>query len=78
MATGRIKTLVPDRGFGFIAVEGAGQPHDVFFHHSAVEGTSFEGLREGQEVEFDEQPDPRNPQRTRAAHVRVADEQSAY
>ena len=76
MATGRIKTLVEDRGFGFIAVEGSGNPHDVFFHHSAVEGTNFEGLHEGQEVEFDEQPDPRNPQRTRAAHVRPMDDGS--
>ncbi|HEU5425036.1 MAG TPA: cold shock domain-containing protein [Nitrolancea sp.] len=78
MATGHIKTLVEDRGFGFIAVDDASSPHDVFFHHSAVEGGNFEGLREGQQVEFDEQPDPRNPQRTRAAHVRVSEESSSF
>lgn len=76
MATGRIKTLVEDRGFGFIAVDDSVSPHDVFFHHSAVQGGTFEGLHEGQEVEFDEQPDPRNPQRTRAANVRVAGQDS--
>jgi cold shock protein len=48
MPQGTIKKLVADKGFGFIK----GERGDVFFHHSAVVGTSFEELQEGQTVEF--------------------------
>lgn len=70
MATGTIAT-VTDRGFGFIQRdEGDG---DLFFHLSAVEGGGFDGLREGQRVTFDEEPDPRDPRRMRAVHVSPVD-----
>ena len=49
MPEGTIKKLVSDRGFGFIAGGGT----EVFFHHSVVEGTSFEELSEGQSVVFE-------------------------
>jgi cold shock protein len=71
MATGTIITIRDDKGFGFIAPEGQ-QGNDVFFHRSAVVDTEFEQLREGQEVSFDEEPDPRNPARQRAVNVRPA------
>lgn len=57
MATGTIKKLVSDKGFGFITTDRG----DLFFHHSAVEGTQFESLREGQEVEFSEGSGPKGP-----------------
>ncbi len=69
MATGTIKNLVKDRGFGFIQVEGASD--DVFFHSTSVVGSSFDDLSVGQPVEFDIEADPRNPRRSRAANVRV-------
>jgi CspA family cold shock protein len=69
MANGTIKTLVRERGFGFIKEDGSAV--DLFFHRSAVSGTDFENLAEGQAVEFDIQPDPRNSARTQAANVRV-------
>lgn len=72
MATGTIATIREDKGFGFIA-PGGGDGNDVFFHRSAVEGVEFEDLREGQEVSFDQEPDPRNPDRQRAINVRLAD-----
>lgn len=54
MPRGRIKTLVTDRGFGFIGSEGRG---DLFFHHTALQGADyrvdFNSLKEGQEVEFE-------------------------
>jgi CspA family cold shock protein len=50
MPQGRVKKLVSDRGFGFI--EG-NRGDDLFFHHSAVEGTTIEKLREGQVVEYE-------------------------
>ena len=48
MATGKIKKLVSDKGFGFIAGDGK----DLFFHSKEVVGTTFDSLREGQEVEY--------------------------
>ena len=49
MPEGTIKKLSLDRGFGFIATEDC----DVFFHHSAVKGTHFDELEEGQTVEYE-------------------------
>jgi CspA family cold shock protein len=50
MAEGTIKRLM-DRGFGFI---NTGTDKDLFFHNSAVEGVSFEELKEGQRVSYTE------------------------
>lgn len=71
MATGQIKRLVRDRGFGFIRPEGASE--DIFFHGSALQGGSFDQLSEGQNVEFDSENDPRDPKRSRAINIRVQD-----
>jgi CspA family cold shock protein len=70
MATGEIKRLVRDRGFGFIRPEGASE--DIFFHSSAFTGGVFDDLSEGQRVEFDTEADPRDPKRSRAINVRGA------
>lgn len=72
MAQGTIKSIRDDRGFGFIAPDGATK--DVFFHSSAVEGRIFDQLREGQRVEFEVGEDPRNPGRERAENVRLIEE----
>ena len=69
MATGKIKTLVKDRGFGFIVVDGGAD--EVFFHSSSLPAGEFDSLQTNQALEFDVEPDPRNPQRKRAANVRV-------
>lgn len=65
MPQGKIKKLISDKGFGFIE----GERGDMFFHHSAVEDTTFEELREGQMVEFEVGQGPKGP---RAEHVRLA------
>jgi len=65
MPQGTIKKLVSDKGFGFIK----GDRGELFFHHSAVEGTTFEELQEGQLVEFTEGEGPKGP---RAENVIVA------
>ena len=65
LAEGTIKRLT-DKGFGFIET---GDGKDMFFHHSAVEGTSFDELREGQKVSFDAGQGPKGP---RAENVRLA------
>ncbi|HVC92552.1 MAG TPA: cold shock domain-containing protein [Pirellulales bacterium] len=48
MPQGTIKKLVAERGFGFLE----GERGELFFHHSAVEGTAFEQLEVGQTVEY--------------------------
>jgi cold shock protein len=65
MPEGTIKKLVADKGFGFIAGEGG----DLFFHHSAVEGSSIEDLKVGQMVTYEEGRGPKGP---RAEHVKPA------
>jgi CspA family cold shock protein len=70
MATGEIKRLERERGFGFIRPAGASE--DVFFHSSALQGLVFDQLNEGQTVEFEKQPDDRDPRRSRAVNVRTA------
>lgn len=69
MATGRIKTVRSDKGFGFIAPDHGAD--DLFFHHSSVVDPAFDELREGQRVEFDAGSDPRNPSRQRAVRVQA-------
>ncbi len=64
MAEGTIKRLT-DKGFGFISNESG---TDMFFHMSAVEGTRFSDLREGQRVSYNEGRGPKGP---RAENVRV-------
>lgn len=66
MPSGKIKKLVTDKGFGFIE----GDREDMFFHHSAVVGITFEELREGQTVEYDVGSGPKGP---RAENVKLTD-----
>ncbi len=63
MAEGTIKRLT-DRGFGFIRTD---QGNDLFFHMSAVEGATFDSLREDQRVSYSEADGPKGP---RAEKVR--------
>jgi CspA family cold shock protein len=56
VATGTIKKLVSDRGFGFIQ-EADGK--DLFFHRTAVTGTTFDALTEGQSVTYEKVMDTR-------------------
>lgn len=68
MATGTIQTIRIEKGFGFIAPDEGGG--DLFFHHAVVEGRRIEELQRGDRVEFEAGPDPRDPTRQRATHVR--------
>jgi len=49
MPEGKIKKLVSDRGFGFLE----GEREELFFHHSEVQGVTFEELQEGQTLEYE-------------------------
>ncbi len=48
---GTIKTLVRDRGFGFIAREG--ETNDLFFHSKELKGVMFGELKEGDTLTFE-------------------------
>lgn len=50
MAVGKVKWFNAEKGFGFI--ETAGSP-DVFAHFSAIQGSGFKKLNEGDEVEYE-------------------------
>jgi cold shock protein len=63
MAQGTVKWFNPDKGFGFINVDGGGE--DVFVHFSAIESSGFRSLDENQRVEFEVAQGPKGPQAER-------------
>jgi CspA family cold shock protein len=64
MSEGTVKKKT-DKGFGFI---NTGDGKDLFFHSTNVEGSGYEGLREGQKVSYTEGRGPKGP---RAENVRA-------
>jgi CspA family cold shock protein len=65
MATGTIKWFNESKGFGFISQDNGGA--DVFVHYSAIQGTGFKTLKEGQQVTFEVEDGPKGPQATSVA-----------
>ncbi|QQD19800.1 cold-shock protein [Spongiibacter nanhainus] len=63
--TGKVKWFNETKGFGFIEQESG---PDVFVHFSAINGSGFKTLAEGQAVEFEVQAGQKGPQ---AANVNV-------
>ena len=57
MATGSVKWFNGEKGFGFITQDGGGP--DVFVHFSAISGTGYRNLEEGQKVEFETNQSPK-------------------
>jgi cold shock protein len=49
-STGTVKWFNPEKGYGFITRDDG---PDLFVHHSAIQGTGFKTLNEGERVEFD-------------------------
>ena len=67
MATGTIKKVVADRGFGFITGEDG---KDYFFHRDGLTSTlNFDRLNGGEKVEFEIEQSPKG---SRARNVSAA------
>ena len=59
MLNGTVKWFNDAKGFGFITP--ADGSKDVFVHHSALQGSGFKTLAEGQQVKFELQQTPKGP-----------------
>jgi CspA family cold shock protein len=59
MPVGTVKWFNDAKGFGFIARENG---PDVFVHFSAISGSGFKSLQEGQKVEFEVVPGKKGEQ----------------
>ena len=59
MATGTVKWFSAEKGYGFISREGGS---DLFVHYSAINGSGYRTLEEGQAVEFEVTKGPKGDQ----------------
>jgi len=59
VAVGTVKWFNAEKGYGFITREGG---PDVFVHFSAIEGSGYRSLEEGQRVEFEVTSGPKGDQ----------------
>jgi CspA family cold shock protein len=58
LAEGKVKWFNEKKGFGFIESDEGG---DVFVHYSAIQGTGFKTLYEGQRIRFDVEQGSKGP-----------------
>ncbi len=71
MNNGTVKWFNAEKGYGFISNDNGGD--DVFVHFSAIQGTGYRSLNEGQKVTYEVEQDPKNTGKLRAVNVCVAD-----
>lgn len=68
MNTGTVKWFNAEKGFGFITPEDGGK--DLFVHHSAIVGSGFKTLDEGQKVTYGVQTTPKGPSATNVTPIK--------
>jgi CspA family cold shock protein len=64
---GVIKTLVSDKGFGFIAVDG--EEKDLFFHRNELNGVNYEDLKVDDRVSFEKADSEKGPNAVNVARI---------
>jgi len=65
--TGTVKWFNDAKGFGFVTP--ADGQKDCFVHHSAIQGSGFKSLQEGDLVEFDMVQGPKGPAAQNVAKI---------
>ena len=66
MPQGTVKWFNDQKGYGFIADDGG---KEYFVHHSAIEGSGFRSLQEGERVSFEAEQGAKGPQKSDRSHV---------
>ena len=67
MATGTIKKVVADRGFGFIQAD---DEKEYFFHRNSLQSSlDFDRLVGGEKVEFEIEQSPKGPRANRVSSI---------
>ena len=64
---GTIKTLLSEKGYGFISREG--EEKDLFFHSKELQGVSFDELKVGDKVTFEVVQGEKGPAATNVARA---------
>jgi CspA family cold shock protein len=64
---GTVKWFNDTKGFGFITPEDGSK--DCFVHHSAIQGSGFKSLSEGDRVEFDLVQEAKGPKAENVSKV---------
>lgn len=64
---GTIKTLVKEKGFGFITREG--EAKDLFFHSTELRGVTFDELNVGDTVTFEVTEGQKGPAATNVSRA---------
>lgn len=60
MASGTVKWFNAEKGYGFITPDDGGK--DLFVHYTAIQGSGYRQLTEGQRVNFDSEQGTKGPQ----------------
>jgi len=58
---GTVKRVIRDRGFGFIR---SNDGQEIFFHRSTLQQMNFDGIKEGEVVEFEMEKGEKGPRAT--------------
>lgn len=67
MPQGTVKWFDNAKGYGFVTPENGGK--DLFVHHTAIEGSGYKSLEEGQRVSFEVTQGPKGDQATKVTKL---------